>query len=213
MVGTNCYVVYNENTKECFVVDPAAPSAPLVEFIQTEGLQLQGILLTHGHFDHIMGIDTLRREWSVPVYASALEQKVLTDANVNLSVAYGAGYVFADAKFLEDGASLALAGYQIRMISTPGHTAGGCCYYIEEEEERKEIAEQIEYIEEEEVLFSGDTLFAGSVGRTDFPTGSMSTLVRSVKERLLSLPEDTQVYPGHMEATTIGFEKENNPFL
>ena len=86
MVGTNCYVVYNENTKECFVVDPAAPSAPLVEFIQTEGLQLQGILLTHGHFDHIMGIDTLRREWSVPVYASALEQKVLTDANVNLSV-------------------------------------------------------------------------------------------------------------------------------
>ena len=116
MVGTNCYVVYNENTKECFVVDPAAPSAPLVEFIQTEGLQLQGILLTHGHFDHIMGIDTLRREWSVPVYASALEQKVLTDANVNLSVAYGAGYVFADAKFLEDGASLALAGYQIRMM-------------------------------------------------------------------------------------------------
>ena len=88
------------------------------------------------------------------------------------------------AGFWEDGASLALAGYQIRMISTPGHTAGGCCYYIEEEE----------------VLFSGDTLFAGSVGRTDFPTGSMSTLVRSVKERLLSLPEDTQVYPGHMEA-------------
>ena len=197
MVGTNCYVVYNENTKECFVVDPAAPSAPLVEFIRTEGLQLQGILLTHGHFDHIMGIDALRREWSVPVYASVLEQKVLTDANVNLSVAYGAGYVFADARFLEDGASLALAGYQIRMISTPGHKAGGCCYYIEEEK----------------VLFSGDTLFAGSVGRTDFPTGSMSTLVRSVKERLLSLPEDTQVYPGHMEATTIGFEKENNPFL
>ena len=179
------------------IVDPGDNA----DRIEQKVLEMQGrpaaILLTHGHFDHIMGIDTLRREWSVPVYASALEQKVLTDANVNLSVAYGAGYVFADAKFLEDGASLALAGYQIRMISTPGHTAGGCCYYIEEEE----------------VLFSGDTLFAGSVGRTDFPTGSMSTLVRSVKERLLSLPEDTQVYPGHMEATTIGFEKENNPFL
>ena len=197
MVGTNCYVVYNENTKECFVVDPAAPSAPLVEFIQTEGLQLQGILLTHGHFDHIMGIDTLRREWSVPVYASALEQKVLTDANVNLSVAYGAGYVFADAKFLEDGASLALAGYQIRMISTPGHTAGGCCYYIASEH----------------VLISGDTLFQQSIGRTDFPGGSMSDLVRAVKEKLMILPEDTVVYPGHMGTTTIADEKRMNPFL
>ena len=196
-VQTNCYFLINEDTKEVLIVDPADRAQKIIEWINSEGLKPVAILLTHGHFDHIMGIDTLRREWSVPVYASALEQKVLTDANVNLSVAYGAGYVFADAKFLEDGASLALAGYQIRMISTPGHTAGGCCYYIEEEE----------------VLFSGDTLFAGSVGRTDFPTGSMSTLVRSVKERLLSLPEDTQVYPGHMEATTIGFEKENNPFL
>mgnify|MGYP000350349985 CR=1 FL=1 len=196
-VQTNCYFLINEDTKEVLIVDPADRAQKIIEWINSEGLKPVAILLTHGHFDHIMGIDTLRREWSVPVYASALEQKVLTDANVNLSVAYGAGYVFADAKFLEDGASLALAGYQIRMISTPGHTAGGCCYYIEEEE----------------VLFSGDTLFAGSVGRTDFPTGRMSTLVRSVKERLLSLPEDTQVYPGHMEATTIGFEKENNPFL
>ena len=197
MIGTNCYLVINEETKDTVMVDPGAYPAKVKNAVKEQGLKLKAVLLTHAHFDHIMGIDTLRREWSVPVYASALEQKVLTDANVNLSVAYGAGYVFADAKFLEDGASLALAGYQIRMISTPGHTAGGCCYYIEEEE----------------VLFSGDTLFAGSVGRTDFPTGSMSTLARSVKERLLSLPEDTQVYPGHMEATTIGFEKENNPFL
>lgn len=197
MVGTNCYIVFNEHTKECFAIDPAAPSAPMAEFIRAEGLEFQGILLTHGHFDHIMGIDALRQEWQVPVYASILEQEVLTDAGVNLSTAYGAGYTFVDADLLEDGACLTLAGYQIRMISTPGHTAGGCCYYIESEG----------------VLFSGDTLFAGSVGRTDFPTGSMSTLVRSVKERLLELPEDTQVYPGHMDATTIGFEKENNPFL
>lgn len=197
MVGTNCYVVYNEQTKACFAVDPAAPSDPLIEFIRGEGLALQGILLTHGHFDHIMGIDALRSAFSVPVYASRLEEAVLTDADMNLSSAYGKGYTVTDVRFLEDEEQIELAGYQIRMISTPGHTAGGCCYYIEEEE----------------VLFSGDTLFAGSVGRTDFPTGSMSTLVRSVKERLLSLPEDTQVYPGHMEATTIGFEKENNPFL
>ena len=167
----------------------------LADAIREKNVEL--ILLTHAHFDHIMGIDTLRREWSVPVYASALEQKVLTDANVNLSVAYGAGYVFADAKFLEDGASLALAGYQIRMISTPGHTAGGCCYYIEEEE----------------VLFSGDTLFCASIGRTDLPTGSSSQLVRSVKEKIMILPEDTKIYPGHMEETSVQFEKEHNPFI
>ena len=197
MVGTNCYVVYNEETRACFVVDPAAPSDQVIEFIREEGFILQGVLLTHGHFDHIMGIDALCRAYPVPVYASILEELVLTDPDVNLSSAYGMGYTVTDVRFLEDEDQVELAGYQIRMISTPGHTVGGCCYYIEEEE----------------VLFSGDTLFAGSVGRTDFPTGSMGTLVRSVKERLLVLPKDTQVYPGHMEATTIGFEKENNPFL
>ena len=197
MVGTNCYVVYNEETRACFVVDPAAPSDLVIEFIKTEGLILQGILLTHGHFDHIMGIDALCRAYPVPVYASILEELVLTDADVNLSSAYGMGYTVTDVRFLEDEEHVELAGYEIRMISTPGHTVGECCYYLPKEE----------------VLFSGDTLFAGSVGRTDFPTGSMGTLVRSVKERLLVLPEDTQVYPGHMEATTIGFEKENNPFL
>lgn len=197
MVGTNCYVVYNEETRACFVVDPAVPSDLVIEFIKTEGLILQGILLTHGHFDHIMGIDALCRAYPVPVYASILEELVLTDPDVNLSSAYGMGYTVTDVRFLEDEEHVELAGYEIRMISTPGHTVGGCCYYLPKEE----------------VLFSGDTLFAGSVGRTDFPTGSMGTLVRSVKERLLVLPEDTQVYPGHMEATTIGFEKENNPFL
>lgn len=144
-----------------------------------------------------MGIDALCRAYPVPVYASILEELVLTDPDVNLSSAYGMGYTVTDVRFLEDEEHVELAGYEIRMISTPGHTVGGCCYYLPKEE----------------VLFSGDTLFAGSVGRTDFPTGSMGTLVRSVKERLLVLPEDTQVYPGHMEATTIGFEKENNPFL
>ncbi len=197
MVGTNCYVVYNENTKECFVVDPAAPSAPLVEFIQTEGLQLQGILLTHGHFDHIMGIDTLRREWSVPVYASAREQKILTDADAESVCCIWTGYVFADAKYVKDGAvsrtcrisdpdDLHSGAYGGRMLLLYRRRGGS---------------------------FQRRYTVSGSVGRTDFPTGSMSTLVRSVKERLLSLPEDTQVYPGHMEATTIGFEKENNPFL
>ena len=101
------------------------------------------------------------------------------------------------ADFYEkDGAVLTLAGFSLKLIATPGHTGGSCCYYLEEEK----------------VLFSGDTLFEGSVGRTDFPTGSMSSLVRSIKEKLLVLPEDVVVYPGHGDTTTIGDEKKYNPY-
>ena len=197
MVGTNCYVVYNENTKECFVVDPAAPSAPLVEFIQTEGLQLQGILLTHGHFDHIMGIDGFLKEFSVPVYAHEEEKALLENAAYNASSMYGDGYTFTKAVYVQDGQVLEIAGMRITVIYTPGHTIGGCCYYLEEEQ----------------TLFSGDTLFQESIGRTDLPTGSAAKLVRSVKEKLLVLPETVKVYPGHEEMTTIEMERKYNPFV
>ena len=198
MVGTNCYVVYNENTKECFVVDPAAPSAPLVEFIQTEGLQLQGILLTHGHFDHIMGLSDVMEDVKVPVYVEEADLPMMTDGESNLSSTYvRGGYRFEEAVPVSDGQQLEIAGFQFRVIHTPGHTPGGCCYYMEQEG----------------VLFSGDTLFQTSVGRSDFPGGSVSALVRSVKEKLLVLPEETHVYPGHMEETTIGYEKLHNPFI
>ena len=198
MVGTNCYVVYNENNKECFVVDPAAPSAPLVEFIQTEGLQLQGILLTHGHFDHIMGLSDVMEDVKVPVYVEEADLPMMTDGESNLSSTYvRGGYRFEEAVPVSDGQQLEIAGFQFRVIHTPGHTPGGCCYYMEQEG----------------VLFSGDTLFQTSVGRSDFPGGSASALVRSVKEKLLVLPEETHVYPGHMEETTIGYEKFHNPFI
>ena len=144
MVGTNCYVVYNENTKECFVVDPAAPSAPLVEFIQTEGLQLQGILLTHGHFDHIMGLSDVMEDVKVPVYVEEADLPMMTDGESNLSSTYvRGGYRFEEAVPVSDGQQLEIAGFQFRVIHTPGHTPGGCCYYMEQEG----------------VLFSGDTLF------------------------------------------------------
>ena len=196
MVGTNCYVVYNENTKECFVVDPAAPSAPLVEFIQTEGLQLQGILLTHGHFDHMLAADDLRDEYGIPVIACAAEQQVLTDAMKNLSGSWASAHVLLADQWVCDGKKLDLAGFSIEVFHTPGHTAGSCCYYLPEEE----------------VLFSGDTLFAQSVGRTDFPTGSGADMQASVKRLLKELPETTRVCPGHNEETTIGYEKRYNPF-
>lgn len=197
MIGTNCYVVSNEKTKDCILIDPAVCTPEMISYIKEEGLQLQAILLTHGHFDHIMGIDDVRKEFPVPVYASEKEKEVLQDTGLNLSRAYGGGYTFSGATYVQDGQILELAGMKIQVIETPGHTKGGCCYYIAEEE----------------VLFSGDSLFRASIGRTDFPTGSSSQLVRAVRDKLLVLPEDTMVYPGHMEETTIGYEKKYNPFI
>ena len=198
MVQTNCYIAVHPETKEAVIVDPGDEAARIEDALAQTGAKAKAILLTHGHFDHVTAMEELRRDLGVPVYACEQEQAVLADPDKNLSVQFQGGGLHLKADMLlKDGETFEAAGYTFQMLHTPGHTVGGCCYYLPKEHR----------------LFSGDTLFAGSVGRTDFPTGSMSTLVRSVKERLLSLPEDTQVYPGHMEATTIGFEKENNPFL
>lgn len=197
IIGTNCYVVQNEETKECILIDPAACPAELVSHIKNKGLKLTAILLTHGHFDHIMGIDGFLKEFPVPVYAHEEEKALLHDASLNSSSIYGAGYTFTGATYIKDGEQLHLAGMEIEVIYTPGHTIGGCCYYISSEG----------------VLFSGDTLFYTSVGRTDFPTGNAGQLIRSIQKHLMCLPEGTKVYPGHMDETTIGFEKVNNPFL
>ena len=197
-VGTNCYIVRNEDTDECFVTDPAACPPELVGHIRKEGLNVKAVLLTHGHFDHIMGLDDFLKEFPVPVYAFSEEKPLLESAELNSSLGmFGRPYTFSGAEYVSDGQILHIAGFEIRVIHTPGHTAGGCCYYIPAES----------------VLISGDTLFRASVGRTDLPTGSMGDLVRSVREKLFVLPEETKVYPGHMEETTIGYEKKYNPFV
>ena len=196
-IGTNCYIVTNEETKECFAVDMAACPKEYVNHIKAEGLTMKGLFLTHGHFDHILGIDSFLKEFPVPVYAGAQEQPVMADARLNVASMYGSDYTFTGAEKVEDGQVIVCAGAKIRVIHTPGHTIGGCCYYLEEEN----------------ALFSGDTLFCASVGRTDLPTGSSSTLVRSVREKLMCLPDETRVYPGHMDETSIAYEKQQNPFI
>lgn len=197
-MGTNCYIGENEENGECFLVDPAAWPPELSSHIRARRLKPQAVLLTHGHFDHIMGLDGLLSEYDIPVYAWESEREVLEDVRLNMSSAMtGQDFTFSGARYVRDGRTLEAAGIKIQVIHTPGHTVGGCCYYIEEER----------------TLFSGDTLFHASVGRTDFPTGSKSQLVRSVREKLLVLPEETKVYPGHMEETTIGYEKKYNPFI
>lgn len=156
---------------------------------------MAAILLTHGHFDHIWGANELRRLSGAPIYAYEEEKDVCEDASKNVSDQAGRPETVAADNYLKDGAQLDLAGMHFQLIATPGHTKGSCCYYMEKEK----------------VLFAGDTLFEGSVGRTDFPTGSMGRLVHSIKERLLVLPEDTIVYPGHGDETTIADEKKYNP--
>lgn len=197
MVGTNCYLLCNMDIKECVLIDPADSQDEISRMIDESGCSLKGILLTHGHFDHIMAADAVRDKYGVKVYASCDEKNTLEQPHINLGEAYGLKLSVKADVWHKDGEILKLAGFDIEALHTPGHTEGGSCYYI------REIG----------VLFSGDTLFCGSVGRTDFPGGSMSEIVHSIKEKVMVLPDDTKVYPGHGEGTSVGYERENNPFL
>lgn len=197
MLGTNCYLVIDEETHQAVVIDPADCPSYLIGHMKSEGLKLTAILLTHGHFDHTMGIDGFLKEYAVPVYVHEDEEELMNQPQLNLSAEYSSEYTFGKAEYIKEGQTLHLAGYDFEVIHTPGHTKGGCCYYV-----RSEGA-----------LFSGDTLFHSSVGRTDFPGGSSSELVRSIREKLMILPDDTHVYPGHMGETTIGYERTYNPFI
>ena len=197
-VQTNCYFAVNDDTKEVIIIDPGASAKQLAEKIKEQGLKPAAILLTHGHFDHAGAAKALAAQYDILVYAHEKEAETLEDSRMNLSgpLAGGATTYHADV-FLKDEQELTLAGLHMRVLFTPGHTPGGCCYYFPRED----------------VLFSGDSLFCGSVGRTDFPGGSMRTLVDSVRNKLMSLPENTIVYPGHDIETTIEQERMYNPFL
>ena len=196
-MGTNCYLIINEETKELVIIDPATCPDYVVSHIKSNGYLPKAIFLTHAHFDHVMGIDGWVKEFDIPVYLHEDEKQILEDPRLNLSGVFGTDYSYNKASCLQDKQILELAGFKFKVIHTPGHTAGGCCYYEEAEA----------------VLFSGDTLFCQSVGRSDFPTGSMSTLVRSIKEKLFCLPDDVMVYPGHNDVTCIADEKVYNPFV
>ena len=206
VASTNTYFLYREGDGSCIVIDPADQGTAIYANLFKNDLKVEGILLTHGHFDHIWGVSALKgavnRERAekglepIKVYALDAEKPLLESARLNVSESAGRACTVSADEFLKDGQELTIAGITLKVIATPGHTAGGCCYYLEEDG----------------LLISGDTLFQDSVGRTDLPTGSMSTLIRSIREKLFCLPDDVKVYPGHGGSTTIGYEKENNPF-
>ena len=193
---TNCYFVYQEGKSDVIFIDPADQGAYIYDALKERRFTVAGILLTHGHFDHIWGLEELREKSGAPVYIWEQEKALLGDARLNVSAGAGRACSAEADVYVKDGEEITIAGMTCRLIGTPGHTEGSCCYYFPEGG----------------FLVSGDTLFADSVGRTDLPTGDMGRLVRSIREKVFLLPDETKVYPGHGEATEIGYEKKYNPF-
>ena len=195
ILANNCYFVHREGEYETIMIDPSAQGDKLFTRLREKGLTVTTILLTHGHFDHIMGVNEMREISGAKVYACEDELELLGDPVQNSSYKVGKSYTVKPDVLLKDGEVVTVGSVNLKVIKTPGHTIGGCCFYSEEDG----------------VLFSGDTLFYESVGRTDFETGDVVALKQSVA-KLLKLPDDVKVYPGHGEFTTIGHEKMYNPF-
>ena len=197
---TNCYILRSsEATKDCLIIDTGLDAGELADFLEQHKLNPVAIVFTHGHADHIIGAPALRKNYpDIKVYIHKLDAKMLADAEGNLSAYSEKPFTTKPADLLiEEGSVIEQAGIKLEVFHTPGHTPGGICLYSKDER----------------IVFSGDTLFAASIGRTDLPEGSMVQLVKGIKEKLLTLPDDTVVYPGHGPITTIGQEKAHNPFL
>lgn len=201
-LSTNCYLISDETTKEALIVDPGGAGEALAEEIRKQGLSLKAILLTHAHFDHIAGVAALLEKIPAPLYAGENEKRLCSMPEYNNSKDYGRPTTVKPDVWARDGEKFNLAGLDFTCIATTGHTEGSVCWYFPKETTG-----------DQPILFAGDTLFEESVGRTDMPTGSMSDLVRSVKDKLFALPDETLVLPGHGGSTTIGHEKQYNCFV
>lgn len=192
----NTYLVYDE-TKEAFLVDPGSYLKQISNKVIEKELNLKYIVLTHGHGDHIGGIPQFKIDFpDVKVVALDLEKDVLNDPIMNNSAVILGGQVAMDAdEYVHDGETLKVGNMDLKCVATPGHTPGGMSILLDD------------------VVFCGDTLFKGSIGRSDMPGGDYLALINSIKTTLFALPDDTKVYPGHMAKTTIGWEKKHNPFV
>ena len=196
---TNCYILReSEADKDCLIIDTGLEAGELVDFLQRHELNPAAVVLTHGHADHITGLVALRGKFpSIKVYIHKLDAEMLTSAKDNLSALAGVLLMSEPADFLiEQGDVIEEANIKLDVLHTPGHTQGGICLYSKDEG----------------LVFSGDTLFAEGVGRTDLG-GNMTELIKSIREKLCILPDETVVYPGHGPVTTIAQEKANNPYL
>jgi glyoxylase-like metal-dependent hydrolase (beta-lactamase superfamily II) len=192
-LATNSYVLYDQAKGVAALFDAPAQADVILDFLNGKGVELKYIFLTHAHFDHIMALKELKEATGAKIVVHNDEEQYLNNTELNLSY-----FPLPDVKadiLVNDGDIVEFADLRIKVIHTPGHTLGGVCYLFEK------------------TLVSGDTLFYGSIGRYDFPMGDFDTEINSIKEKLLILPDDIKVYPGHGPSTTIGNERKGNPYL
>ena len=194
--GTNTYITWDENSKEAIIIDPSAPSSQIIDRVKELGLTPKFLINTHGHGDHIGGNGLVKSSFDVRFIIHQNDSQMLVDSAKNLSLYWDQNVISpkADIEITKDY-SIKLGDKDVQLIPTPGHSRGGICILVDG------------------LLFSGDTLFAESIGRTDLPGGDLATLTNSIKEKLFELPEETVVYPGHGPKTTIGDEIVGNPFV
>jgi len=193
--GQNVYIYFCAETGEGVVIDPGECLGTIKKTIEEKKIKVSAILLTHGHFDHTIRTNELREFTNAPVYVHEEEKELLKNPEYNRSGYRGLDVSVIPDKFFKDGDVYTFSnGEELKVIHTPGHTAGGVCYYDEKAG----------------IIFTGDTLFKETIGRTDMPTGDHATLLRSIKEKLFTLPENVTVYPGHEESSSICHEMKYN---
>jgi glyoxylase-like metal-dependent hydrolase (beta-lactamase superfamily II) len=192
LVGTNCYFAVNEQTNECIIIDPADDAGFICDECERMRLTPVAVLLTHCHFDHILAAEGIRKTFNIAILIGEKDLASLMDPETNGSALLTRRkFTLTADRGLADNEVIALAGFQVKIMQTPGHTTGSVCYYMENEK----------------TIFTGDTLFKDGIGRTDLPTGDINALAESIKNKLLILPPETAAYPGHGGSTSLGGEK------
>lgn len=196
MFETNCYIISGNVSGKCILIDPADEGERIFEYLQKENLVPEAILLTHGHYDHFLAVMDLQKNWpELPVYCHQADcPKEKEEYDYDMRRMFPTVSAFSNVKSLSEGKVLKIAGFEIQVMNTPGHTPGSVTFFIED------------------AMFTGDTLFCGSIGRTDFPGGSNRQMGDSLK-KLTAISKNYIVYPGHESITTLHREKQYNPYL
>ncbi|SKA59694.1 Glyoxylase, beta-lactamase superfamily II [Eubacterium uniforme] len=190
VIDTNLYIVYDNEKKEAVIIDPADEPGRIMNAIKKLDVKPVAIFLTHGHYDHILAANFLKNYYHIPIVAHNREKTLLKNSNLNLSAENDCSTKVYPDIFVKDKEEVEVGGMTFKVFYTPGHTAGSCCYYMESEK----------------IMFSGDTMFAGTCGRCDLPTGDPVRMAKSI-EKLLKLSDEVVVFPGHGDQTVIGIER------